>query len=865
MTVTASWPAAVPLERSATKTISVQGPAQATPTPTSTPAPVVTPAATPVATPAPCPTTFTSGKLAATTACFDGGSSKTPVNVNGALGTPLAGTAVHARDHPHRLVRARRQRARDDQPARPRPPASSTTSSSATSSRASRPRPARSSAGRSSPARRSSLTAQGKTQLQTLFALPAKLGGTQATAPVNVQTGAGAPPVRFKVQHATLPGLDLSPLTVRYDGGESWSVDASVQLPQPIGLKVAGGLAVKNGQFSQLYSSTSLGSKHGPVTLERLSFAVEADPAKSKCHAPGAKAAMCGDLALTAGPSLLGAPALSLEGGFGLNLFDHKPSVLKAYGKVKLVGMTLKDAEFEMRDSGYVGVKSKMELGWPGVATIKGNSSIEFQGTKFNGESKDQVCLEFIDYCLGAEALLSTKGIAACLTVDTFLGDWHPGFGVAWGKSAKLYWSGCDLAPYRETFASAAAATARTHRVRFGDGLPGAVIAVTGKSGAPRVAFVGPNGRRVETPADDKPVGGKGYFLMKVPGENLTQLAIAKPRAGSWKVVPLEGTTITSVKSAEGLAKPSVKAKFKRGRLQYAVKRIPGRVVRFTADGKELRTHHEDPRHAAPEAQDDRGRARRAERPPPRPHQRRPLELKTSWTFEYGTLRRVIMSMTRAAAGVLAVAAVTAAPAHASSDATLPERQQLARQDDVRRAVRRRPVRAGLHQQQPGARADRQPGRHARPLLHAQGQARPCRDHQGHDAQARRRHAVRQARTSTARALVVEPDGNLLISSETEPVVRRFDRDGNQLAQLSTPSRSVSPPTARRRRTRRSRASRAARTARRCSPAWRARSAPTAPAACASSATTARAAATSSPPSSTRTRRTRSSTSSSSP
>ncbi len=211
--------------------------------------------------------------------------------------------------------------------------------------------------------------------------------------------------------------MSLSELTVRYDGGDSWSVDAKVQLPQPIGLKVTGGLSIKRGAFSQLYSSTSLGSKHGPVHLKRLSFAVEADPAKSKCKAPGALMAMCGDLGLTAGPSLLGAPALSLDGGFGFNLYESKPSVLKAYGKVKLAGMTLKNAEFEMRDTGYVGVKSKLDLGWDGVATIKGSSSIEFQGTKFDGESKDQVCLEFVDYYLGG-TLISTKGLAACLTVD---------------------------------------------------------------------------------------------------------------------------------------------------------------------------------------------------------------------------------------------------------------------------------------------------------------------------------------------------------------------------------------------------------------------------------------------------------------
>jgi hypothetical protein len=37
--------------------------------------------------------------------------------------------------------------------------------------------------------------------------------------------------------------------------------------------------------------------------------------------------------------------------------------------------------------------------------------------------------------------------------------------------------------------------------------------------------------------------------------------------------------------------------------------------------------------------------------------------------------------------------------------------------------------------------------------------------------------------------LVVEPEGTILASSETEPVIRRFDKQGDQLAQLSTPPR----------------------------------------------------------------------------
>ncbi len=604
--VTASWPAAVPITKKAIKSIIVQASAQPTPTPTSTPTatatpspsptatPIVTPAATPVATPDPCLKTVTSGKLTATTACFAVStlnnatrhSSATPVVLNGMSVVPQAGKKVEIDFLRGGGVTVRSANAKVTFPVNG---ATVTAFSGAFSWKlvgdkldGFTPSNALLGGMKIKSIQAATLLPGNKTKFATSFALPAALGGATSAQPVAVTTGA-QPPVVFSIMHGSLHGLGLSGMTVRSDGADSWGIDAKVQLPQPIGLKVTGGLSVKNGKFSQLYSTTSLGSKHGPVHLKRLSFAVEADPAKSKCRAPGAKASMCGDLALTAGPSLLGAPALSLEGGFGLNLFETKPSVLKAYGKVKLVGMTLKDAEFEMRDTGYVGVKSKMHLGWDGIATIKGTSSIEFQGTKFNGESKDQVCLEFVDYCLGAETLLSTKGIAACLTIDLWAYTWHPGIGVKWGQTPDLYWSGCDLAPYRETFAKAAAAG--DHSVRLPGGLPGAAIAVTGAS---RVALIGPKGERFETPADLRPVATKDFFVMKTPS-GLTQIAIRKPRAGTWTVKALEGT-ITSVKSANGLPAPSVKAKVRKGQLTYTVKRIPGQVVRFTQGGRTLGT-----------------------------------------------------------------------------------------------------------------------------------------------------------------------------------------------------------------------------------------------------------------------------------
>ena len=72
----------------------------------------------------------------------------------------------------------------------------------------------------------------------------------------------------------------------------------------------------------------------------------------------------------------------------------------------------------------------------------------------------------------------STKGLAACLTIDLWAYEWHPGIGVKWGQWPDLYWKGCDLAPYRETFAKAAAAGDAAPYPRFFGTGPG--VTVTG-------------------------------------------------------------------------------------------------------------------------------------------------------------------------------------------------------------------------------------------------------------------------------------------------------------------------------------------------------------------------------------------------
>ena len=391
------------------------------------------------------------------------------------------------------------------------------------------------------------LLAGGGVRLGLYFALPKQFGGATSSAPVNVDLGvAGASAngaFTFKVAQGGLPGLPLTNLVASFQGVTQWSIDASVALPQPIPLKLNGGIAVNNGLFASLYGNASFGAggpKYGPVTLKKLSFAVELNPKVSKCVPKVGKEtinvsallyqltgyhinvpnqvidhgypvmALCGNVSLAAGPTLLGKPAVALDGGLGFTVYNDRPAVFRAYGSLSLVGVAMTNAEFEVHTNGYVGLRANFGLGWSGLASIKGYASLEMQGLKFNGEGGVKACLDFIDTCLGANALLSSKGIAVCLNIDTFLGDWHPGFADKWGKAPKLYFSGCDVGPYRENIHAAQAGGARA--VTLGKGLPGAVIAVTGQGAAPRVAFVGPHGERIESPVDNQPARWQGLL-----------------------------------------------------------------------------------------------------------------------------------------------------------------------------------------------------------------------------------------------------------------------------------------------------------------------------------------------------------------
>ena len=105
--------------------------------------------------------------------------------------------------------------------------------------------------------------------------------------------------------------------------------------------------------------------------------------------------------------------------------------------------------------------------------------------SKFNAMAYGDACLDFVDWCRGMRALVSSKGIAVCLRIDLELDTWEPGIGYVWGESfPDLYFDGCDIGDYKEHIGHkgvASIAAAGEQVVRVAPDLPGTVFAAEGR------------------------------------------------------------------------------------------------------------------------------------------------------------------------------------------------------------------------------------------------------------------------------------------------------------------------------------------------------------------------------------------------
>jgi hypothetical protein len=453
----------------------------------------------------------------------------------------------------------------------------------------------------------------GRARVDVHVAMPDQFGGTTSATPIPLRGGgaraAASEPLSFEVPSGALGPIGLSNLKVTYDGVDLWEIAAGVALPPPTDVRIDAEAGIRsNGDFDHAAAAVDFGSGVGPfgpvpIYLKRIAFRVELHPKQSECvpHVGvvdgrdygNPSFALCGSVRLTGGPSILGGAAISLDGGLGFASFDDRPSIFRAFGDLNVVEIPVAHGEMEVHTDGYIRVGGNYRWGVEDVFTIKGGLDLELYGSKFNASAWGKACIDFVDFCRGMSAVISSKGVAVCLSIDIWVGTWTPGIGYVWGESSPdLYFDGCDIGDYKEHIdhATANVSAARERSIEVEDGLPGTVIAAQGKDAPPQITLIGPKGERITTPDGLEPVEDERYFLLKDPRANLTQVAINAPSGGRWRIVLEDGSSpLVSLRSAEGLPEPKVEAKVTgsghRRTLRYSVAPLEGQDVTFIERG----------------------------------------------------------------------------------------------------------------------------------------------------------------------------------------------------------------------------------------------------------------------------------------
>ncbi len=424
----------------------------------------------------------------------------------------------------------------------------------------------------------------GSTAIAAHVGLPKFLGGV--TGDITIRTdnerGLRLDGLVIKVPSALLGPVQVKDLVLTYlAAGSVWQGSATLLLPpSPPGPRLDAAIGFREGGFDYgrgEYTFTSPGLAIGSgVFLNKIRFSVNVQPAPTR---------IAGGVTLSAGPTLAGQKALGIEGDISYTFPNPPaPAVLRADGSATLGSVPFLKAFAEYRSSGYFAFGADLDYFFvKDLIGIKAGINGWFTSSAFNVEGKGEVC---VGYCFGAEAVLSSQGIAACGRVEIWGSEVALGFGYRWGGPLSIMVLSCDVGPFR---AIESAQVGGDQSFTLPSGLQLATVAVRGTAGPPKVTLEGPGGERVVTPPEpDGRVLDERFLLFQNPDERTTHVAINRPAAGNWRVTADPGT-IESVQVANGLPQPSVKATVSGSghsrKLTYSVKQIVGQSVHFEEVG----------------------------------------------------------------------------------------------------------------------------------------------------------------------------------------------------------------------------------------------------------------------------------------
>lgn len=251
-----------------------------------------------------------------------------------------------------------------------------------------------------------------------------------------------------------------------------------------------------------------------------------------------------------------------------------------------------------------------------------------FYGKQFNfgagGRTKIRaLCLTLID--VGADALVSSKGFGICGK----FGSLKVGVGTTWPKKwsvsqyvkntkvfTGLAGNKCSLSKYEQVYTiptgdgsaptgnstpkapnsgsapkaqAAQAAAARERRVRIAGGRQ-TVLQIRGRGGPPHITVRGPGGFVAHGNKDTGSGRKSRWIILPDPETNVTTVALAPRRAGTYRIVRRPGSpAITRISSARELPDPRLRTRVTgKGRtrtIRFSVRRIRGQRLEFREQG----------------------------------------------------------------------------------------------------------------------------------------------------------------------------------------------------------------------------------------------------------------------------------------
>jgi hypothetical protein len=411
--------------------------------------------------------------------------------------------------------------------------------------------------------------------------LPAVFGGISGNAELVADntTGLHLSTLNFDVNEAFIGPIELQKLHVDYTAADdAWNGEVAVGIPpRPAGPALDAKIGFQMGRFDHADATLTFpapGIALGPgVFLTVINAGFRLEPLQIK-----------GGATISALP-IGGASAVSVDGELQADFPSApKPSSFSMTGNVAIVGVGLAEGHVLFQTDGYFEAGGGYNLDLS-LVSLSGALTAFVDGSAgtFAGEVNADVCIAALG-CVGGDAVISTKGIGACvhLFVDA-------GFTYPWGGGigdVDVMFPSCDLSAVRIP-PRARTAQAGTLSVSVPGGVPSEELILGTDRGAAGIVLTSPAGQHIVPSADLK--SASAAYAITDPKTKRTFVGLIKPAAGNWTVATADGSPIGAVSQADGLAPPVVKASVggrARARvLRYSATMRPNLVTTFAEQG----------------------------------------------------------------------------------------------------------------------------------------------------------------------------------------------------------------------------------------------------------------------------------------